>query len=239
MEITWDKLGQTDPAMFQGTRLSGQVSPIYGVRQTWVRSCRPLFFLSRLHVKNAEVEATFFNSNADFRRWLQKHHAAATELLVGFHHKDSERPGISYAAALDEALCFGWIDGVRKNVDATSYTIRFTPRRPGSIWSLVNVRHAERLIAQQRMAPPGAKAFDARDAKKTGVYSFEQKIHALDAAFEKKFRASKKAWAFWGALPPGYRRVAIHWVMSAKQQETRERRLGQLIDASARGVRQF
>jgi uncharacterized protein YdeI (YjbR/CyaY-like superfamily) len=185
------------------------------------------------------MKAVFFKDDAEFRRWLQQHHASAAELLLGFHRKDSGRPGISYADALDEALCFGWIDGIRKKIDATSYSIRFTPRRPGSIWSLINVRHVERLMAQRRMAPPGVKAFDARDAAKTGIYSFEQRSHILDAEFEKKFRSSRKAWTFWEASPPGYRRVAIHWVTSAKRQETRERRLGQLIEACARDVRLF
>lgn len=183
------------------------------------------------------MELTFFASPHEFRNWLKKHHAKNTELLVGFYSKGSGLGGITYAEALDEALCFGWIDGVRRNVDEVSYSIRFTPRKTGSIWSLINVKHVERLLAAKRMANAGIKAFDARKAHKTGIYSFEQKKHALEPAQEKTFRANKKAWAFWEAQPPGYKRVSTHWVTSAKQEETRARRLAQLIADSAAGHR--
>ena len=144
---------------------------------------------------------------------------------------------MTYAEALDEALCAGWIDGVRRKVGDASYSIRFSPRKPGSIWSLVNVRHAERLLAAGRMTAFGADVFAARQSHKTGVYSFEQTKHALEPGQEKKFRANKKAWAFWETQPPGYRRIAMHWVTSAKQEATRLRRLTQLIADSATGIR--
>lgn len=183
------------------------------------------------------MELTFFDSPADFRAWLKSHHAKSTELLVGFYSKGSDLGGVTYAEALDEALCFGWIDGVRRNVDEVSYSIRFTPRKPGSIWSLINVKHVERLLAKKRMTATGIKVFEARQAHKIGIYSFEQKKHALEPAQEKQFRANKKAWTFWEAQPPGYKRVSTHWVTSAKREETRARRLAQLIADSAAGRR--
>jgi len=179
------------------------------------------------------VKPTFFAAAEEFRAWLEQHHASGRELLVGFHHKASGRGGLTYPAALDEALCFGWIDGVRKRRDAHSYTIRFTPRRPGSIWSNVNVRHVERLQAGGRMHAAGLAAFAARDAKKTGVYSFEKRPGKFPPALEKIFRANSKAWTFWLAQPPGYRRLIIHWITSAKRDETRERRLAAIIAESA------
>lgn len=183
------------------------------------------------------MKPTHFATPADFRDWLERHHAAAAELVVGFHHKTSGRGGMSYPEALDEALCFGWIDGVRKRTDPHRYTIRFSPRKPGSIWSLVNVRHFQRLAAAGRVRPAGQAAFDRRDPKKTGVYSFEQRPQQFPADMERTFRANRKAWTFWETQPPGYRRMLIWWVMSAKQTATRERRLAVLIAKSAAGVR--
>ncbi|HEX9392583.1 MAG TPA: YdeI/OmpD-associated family protein [Usitatibacteraceae bacterium] len=180
----------------------------------------------------------FFKSAAEFRRWLNKHHAAETELLLGFHSLKSGLPGIGYAEALDEALCVGWIDGVRKNFDSTSYTIRFTPRKAGSIWSLVNVRHVERLTAAGRMTAAGIQTFAVRAAHKIGIYSFEVEEAEFSPALEKIFRANQPAWAFWLAQPPGYRRLAKHRVMRAKLEETRLRRLAKLIEVSARGLRE-
>ncbi len=185
------------------------------------------------------MELTFFVSAAEFRKWLKSHHATHTELLLGFYSKRKGLGlgGITYAEALDEALCFGWIDGVRRNVDDVSYSIRFTPRKNGSIWSLINVKHVERLLAAKRMTVAGIKAFEARQAHKTGIYSFEQKKHALEPAQEKQFRANKNAWAFWETQPPGYKRISMHWVTSAKQEATRARRLAQLIADSEAGLR--
>lgn len=181
--------------------------------------------------------ATFFKTPAAFRTWLSKHHALKAELIVGFYRKDSGLGGMSYQEAVDEALCFGWIDGIKKKIDETSYTHRFTPRKDRSIWSNVNVAHAERLIAAGRMMPAGIRAYEARAASRTGIYAFENKSVVFDAASEKHFRANARAWKFWEAQPPGWRRTTTHWVMSAKQEATRERRLTELIADSARGVR--
>lgn len=179
----------------------------------------------------------FFASPADFRRWLDENHASARELLVGFHKKASGKKSITYPEALDEALCFGWIDGVRKSLNETSYTIRFTPRTPKSIWSLINVKHIERLKDQGRMHPAGLNAFAQRDPKRTGIYSFENTPRELSAAYEKKFRANKSAWKFFTAQPPFFRKTVAFWIMSAKKEETRLRRLQQLIETSAKGMR--
>ena len=174
---------------------------------------------------------TFFADPADFRRWLEKNHASATEFWVGYNKKASGRGGMTYAQALDEALCFGWIDGVVNTIDRDRYMQRFSPRKPGSIWSNINVRHVARLKAAGKMSAAGLAAFAARDPKKTGIYSFEQKNPKFSAAALQTFQASPKAWKFWEAQPPGYRRLITHWVTSAKQEATRERRLARLIAA--------
>lgn len=182
------------------------------------------------------MKVVHFKSAAEFRKWLGRNHASVSELWVGFYKKASGKVGITYAEALDEALCFGWIDGIRKTVDEERYTNRFTPRRTRSIWSLVNTRRVKELIALGRVAEAGLKAFAARDPKRGGVYSFER-AESFDAETERKFKASKRAWTFFEAQPPGYRRRGVHYVMMAKGDETRARRLAQLIDASARGLR--
>ena len=183
------------------------------------------------------MNVTFFPSPREFRQWLEKNHDQVKELWVGFYKKDSGRPSITYPEALDEALCFGWIDGVRKRYEGDSYTIRFTPRNPKSVWSRVNIRKVEELIELGRMAPPGLKAFEAREEQRSGVYSFEQAKAELDPALEKEFRAHPKAWGFFQKQPPGYRRTATWWVVSAKKDETRARRLRQLIEDSDAGRR--
>src|SRR5688572_12410851 len=184
------------------------------------------------------MKPTFFATPADLRRWLKKHHQSADELLVGFHKKGSGRPSITWPESVDEALCFGWIDGVRRSLDDERYTIRFTPRRPGSNWSLINIRKAEALIRGGRMEAAGLEAFEARDEAKSGVYSFEQRENAkLDPKAEAKFKANRAAWRFFQAQPPGYRKVAIFYVTSAKREETRAKRLNILIEHSAAGQR--
>ena len=183
------------------------------------------------------MKAKYFKSAPDFRRWLEVHHATDRELFVGFFKKDSGKRGITYAEAVDEALCFGWIDGLKKRVDESSYTHRFTPRKPRSNWSRVNLRHVERLTTAGHMMPSGLKAFEARDLKKCGVYSFENAPRKLAAADEKQFRAEKFGWNFFQQQPPGYRRLAIWWVFGAKKDETRARRLAQLIGDSRQGRR--
>jgi uncharacterized protein YdeI (YjbR/CyaY-like superfamily) len=187
--------------------------------------------------KPKAIKPTFFATAAHFRKWLTKHHASETELWVGFYKKATGKPSITYPEAVDQALCFGWIDGVRKSLDDESYVNRFTPRRTGSIWSTVNIKRAKELIELGEMQPAGAKAFAARDAKKTRMYSFERDKVELTPAMLKKFRANKQAWAFFQAQPPSYRKPVIWWVISAKQDATRERRLNQLIEDSARGER--
>jgi uncharacterized protein YdeI (YjbR/CyaY-like superfamily) len=183
------------------------------------------------------MKPTFFKSAEDIRRWLDKNHGSASELLVGFYRKASGR-GITYPEALDEALSFGWIDGVRTRMDAEAYTIRFTPRRPGSIWSAVNIRRVQELIAQGRMHAPGLRVFNERDAQKARQYSYErERQKKLDPALDAKLRANSQASSFFEAQPPGYRKVAMFWVMSAKKDETRARRLAHLIERSARGNR--
>jgi uncharacterized protein YdeI (YjbR/CyaY-like superfamily) len=178
----------------------------------------------------------FFRTAGALRAWLQRNHATARELWIGMHRKGSGRPSITYPEALDEALCFGWIDGVRKKLDATSYVQRFTPRKPKSYWSLVNIRHAKRLQAEGRMAPAGLAAFAKRDEKQARKYSFEART-GLDAVSLRELRRNKAAWKFFEAQPPGYRRVAGWWVASAKRDETRRRRLAVLISHSAKGER--
>jgi uncharacterized protein YdeI (YjbR/CyaY-like superfamily) len=178
-----------------------------------------------------------FSSSEEFRKWLAKNHAAATELFVGFYKTTSGKKGATYAQALDEALCFGWIDGVRRSIDLDSYMIRFTPRKPKSIWSLVNVRHVGRLQKAGKMAEPGLKAFALREKQRTGIYSFEQKRPGLSAKFKKLFRANAAAWEFFVKQAPWYQRTAGYWVSSAKQQETRLRRFAKLVEVSANGQR--
>jgi len=180
---------------------------------------------------------TFFPSAAAFRAWLERHHHDGAELLVGFYKVGSGQPSLTYPEALDEALCYGWIDGVRRRRDATSYTIRFTPRHRGSIWSTVNLRHVARLTAEGRMRPAGLKAFRERDRAKTRRYSFENRPRPLDTAATRRFKADARAWAWFARQAPGYRRTAQWWVMSAKQEQTRDRRLAILIASSARGVK--
>jgi uncharacterized protein YdeI (YjbR/CyaY-like superfamily) len=180
---------------------------------------------------------TFFRSAAAFRQWLQRHHSTHRELLVGFHKVGTGKPSITYPQALDEALCFGWIDGIRKRFDATSYTVRFTPRKRDSIWSAVNIRHVARLEAAGLMRPSGLKAFRERDRKKANLYSFENRPRRLDPALARAFKADRRAWAWFEAQAPWYRRTAIWWVMSAKRQETQLRRLATLIASSATGTK--
>ena len=178
-----------------------------------------------------------FESAAAFRAWLDRHHSSAAELQVGFHKKGSGLGGLTYLEAVDEALCFGWIDGVVRRIDEHSFTHRFTPRKAGSHWSNVNVRHVARLTAAGRMQPAGLAAFAARSAARTGTASYEQPAKSLPPVFAKKFRAQAKAWAFFSAQPPGYRRLALHKIVSPKQAATRERWLERIIADSAAGRR--
>lgn len=180
-------------------------------------------------------EPIFFESAAEWRAWLEQHHATASEVWVGMWRKALGR-GMTWSEAVDEALCFGWIDSVAKGVDDERRMQRFSPRKPTSNWSLVNVRKVEQLRADGRMRPAGEAAFARRRADKTGVYSFEQRDQAaFTPAQLAQFEANPDAWADWQARPPGYRRTATHWVVSAKREETRARRLATLIEDCAAG----
>src|SRR5690606_19452029 len=178
-----------------------------------------------------------FRSATAFRAWLKRHHASASHLVVRLFKTHAADQGLTYGPALDEALCHGWIDGVRRRLDDDSFSIRFTPRKPRSIWSKVNVAHVERLAAAGRMTPAGRAAFAAREARRTGIYSFEQEAVELAPQYRKRFRAQRAAWAWFEAEAPWYRRKVIYWVMSAKQEATRLSRLERLIAASARKTR--
>jgi uncharacterized protein YdeI (YjbR/CyaY-like superfamily) len=180
------------------------------------------------------MEPTTFERPEDFRAWLEQHHASERELWVGYYKKASGKPSMTWPESVDEALCFGWIDGVRRSIDDERYMIRFTPRRPRSVWSAVNIGRVAALTAEGRMHPAGRKAFEARREDRSGIYSYERREEAvLDPAYEKRFRARRKAWASFQAMPRSYRQGAIRWVMTAKKEETRERRLATLIESSA------
>lgn len=183
------------------------------------------------------MKPVFFKSAEDFRQWLNAHHATDRELLVGFYKKASGKPGISYKEAVDEALCFGWIDGVKKRVDEARYAHRFSPRKTESIWSNVNAKRIMELMSDRRVTKAGLAAWQRRDPKKTGIYSFENRPKAFEPALERMFKANTAAWAFFCLQPPGYRRLMTFYVMSAKQSETRARRLARLIESSAEGKR--
>lgn len=180
---------------------------------------------------------TYFPTPDAFRAWLTQHHASATELIVGYHRVDSGTPSMTWTESVREALCFGWIDGIRKRVDAQRYTIRFTPRKPRSTWSAVNVKHVESLIAEGRMMPAGLAAFEARAAHLTGLYSFEQETVALPPSFVALFKRQTKAWQWFEASAPSYRKAATWWVVSAKRDDTRAKRLQTLIECSRDGLR--
>lgn len=180
------------------------------------------------------MKPRFFATSAEFRKWLKANHAKADELLVGFYKKSTGKPSLTWEESVDEALCFGWIDSVRRSIDAESYTNRFTPRRPGSFWSNKNIANVQRLIKEGRMQPPGLKAYEARTAVRSGAYAFEQsQIAALSPALLKRFKANKSAWSFFNAQPPGYRKTIQHWIVSAKRDETQLKRLDRLIELSA------
>jgi len=184
------------------------------------------------------MQPRFFAMPADFRRWLERNAATTSELVVGFHKVGSGRPSISWPESVDEALCFGWIDGVRKRIDDQSYLIRFTPRRVDSIWSAVNVAKAESLLTQGRMQPAGLVAYQRRTEARTRVYSYEQvdDVQLTDEEL-RRFRRDKAAWRYFESAPAGYRRTVLHRITAAKRPETRARRLEQLIAACAGGKR--
>jgi uncharacterized protein YdeI (YjbR/CyaY-like superfamily) len=184
------------------------------------------------------MQPTFFATPDKWRAWLARHHATTAELLVGFYKRDTGRPSITWPESVDHALCYGWIDGVRKSLGAESYTIRFTPRRPGSTWSKVNLKRVEELEALGLMEPAGRAAPAARTATKSGIDSYEQRAEArFTPEQERAFKRNRKAWAYFQAEAPWYRRTATYWVVSAKREDTRAKRLATLIADSAAGRR--
>jgi uncharacterized protein YdeI (YjbR/CyaY-like superfamily) len=199
----------------------GQAGPAGAPHRDWERIMKP----------------TFFRTPSAFRAWLEAHHANVGELWVGYYKKDSGKPSVTWPESVDEALCYGWIDGIRKRVDDISYVIRFTPRRRGSIWSRVNVARAHALVGQGRMQPPGLAAFDARTAHASGIYSYERRPAELPQPYAGLLKKNRAAFDFLRAQPPSYRRIAAWWVVSAKREDTRLKRLERLTAGSARGLR--
>jgi uncharacterized protein YdeI (YjbR/CyaY-like superfamily) len=182
------------------------------------------------------MPATFFPTPDDFRRWLSEHGHDVDELWVGYYKKATGRPSITWPESVDEALCYGWIDGLRKSIDDEAYRVRFTPRRRGSHWSRVNLERVAVLIDERRMTPDGLVIYEARDPDKAG-YSFARDEARLSEEQVAAFEAHAEAWAFWNAQPPGYRKQVTWWVVSAKREETRSRRLSTVIEDSANGLR--
>jgi uncharacterized protein YdeI (YjbR/CyaY-like superfamily) len=180
---------------------------------------------------------TFFTTTDSFRKWFENNDSSANELWIGFYKKSTGRLSITYPEALDQLLCFGWIDGVRKSIDEESYVIRATPRKPGSVWSEVNEKRAKELVKLGLMHEAGMRVFSARDKEKTKQNSQARAPINLDSALERQFQAKRNAWEFFQAQPPGYRKSVVGWIMSGKQEETRVKRLGILIATSEKGKR--
>lgn len=183
------------------------------------------------------MDILYFTSQDDFRQWLEQYHDTKQEAWLGFYKKDSGKTGISYKESVDQALCFGWIDGIRKSVDSSSYTNRFTPRRRGSVWSQINIKRVAELTDLGLMHPAGLKVFVERDPRKAYLSSFERENIALDPAYEARLKANEMAWKFFQSQPPSYQKPAVLWVMSAKQEATRQKRLAILIEDSENGLR--
>lgn len=182
--------------------------------------------------KKARAKPTFFKTPAEFRAWLRKNHKTAAELFVGYYRKSSGKPSLTWQESVDEALCFGWIDGVRHSQGDDAYSNRFTPRRSGSNWSAINIKRVEELTREGRMQPAGLEAFSRRTEAKSRVYTYEQKdLPRFEPQLEKQFKANKKAWEFFQTLPPYYRKGETRWVCSAKADETKLRRLAKVIEA--------
>ena len=178
------------------------------------------------------MTATFFATPTEFRTWLKKHHKKEKELLVGFYKVGSNKPSITWSQSVDQALCFGWIDGVRKSIDNESYSIRFTPRKLNSIWSAINIKKVEELTKSGQMTSEGKKAFELRTEKRSIIYSHEKEPTPLDPSYEQEFKKNTLAWTFFNKQSPSYKKVIVHWIMSAKQEKTRLSRLEKTIQIS-------
>jgi len=183
------------------------------------------------------MKPTFFQTPSAFRAWLEQHHAKAGVFWVGYFKKGSGKPSITWPESVDEALCYGWIDGVRKSIDDISYTIRFTPRKPGSIWSSVNIKRAQALIAQGQMQPAGLKAYQARRENKSGIYSYEQRSVNLEEPYNRLLRKNEAAWSFFHLQPASHRKAISWWIISAKKEETRLKRLEKFMSYAVQGQR--
>ncbi|MDH6252811.1 uncharacterized protein YdeI (YjbR/CyaY-like superfamily) [Chryseobacterium sp. H1D6B] len=183
------------------------------------------------------MTATFFAAQEEFREWLKKNHQKEKELLVGFYKVGSKKPSMSWSESVDHALCFGWIDGVRKSIDKESYSIRFTPRKTSSIWSAINIKKVEELTKAGLMTAEGQKAFNFRKEEKSAIYSHEKETANLDPEYENQFQSNKKAWDFFNSQAPSYKKVILHWIMSAKQEKTRLSRLEKAIKESEKQLR--
>ena len=181
----------------------------------------------------------FFANQSDFRKWLQKNHKKETELSVGFYKVDSGKPSMTWPQSVDEALCFGWIDGVRKSIDKESYQIRFTPRKPASIWSAINIEKIKALTKRGLIQPAGLTSFEKRKESRSKIYSYEKDEAEFPKDFIEKFKANKKAWKYFQSLAPSYKKVSTHWVNSAKQEPTRIKRLNELISDSESGTNKW
>lgn len=180
---------------------------------------------------------TFFPSQSDFRAWLEKHYKTEKELIVGYYKVGSGKPSMTWSESVDQALCFGWIDGIRRSIDAESYCIRFTPRRPTSIWSDINIKKVEELTKLGLMKPEGLKAFELRQEHRSRVYAFEKELVELSPEYERQFKNNKTAWEFFNSQAASYKKVMLHWIMGAKQEKTRLTRLEKAIQASEQGKR--
>jgi uncharacterized protein YdeI (YjbR/CyaY-like superfamily) len=191
--------------------------------------------LDRRQVTVRPMKVKHFKTPAEFRKWLATHHATEQELWAGYCKKATGKPSMTWPESVDEALCYGWIDGIRKGIDDDTYAIRFTPRKPSSTWSAVNIRRAQGLIAEGRMRAAGLKAFEARKENRSGIYSYEQRKEELDEPYARRLRRIQPAWKFYQLQSASYRRAANWWIVSAKQEATRLKRLERLIELSAAG----
>jgi len=182
---------------------------------------------------------TFFAKQSDFRKWLKKYHKKETELVVGFYKVGSGKPSMTWPQSVDQALCFGWIDGVRKSIDKGSYQIRFTRRKPASIWSAINIKKIAELTEKGLMQPEGLASFEKRKEERSNIYSYENEEAKFTQDFVKQFKANKKAWDYFQSLASSYRKTSIHWVTSAKQNTTKIKRLKELIGDSEKGINKW
>ncbi|MBP6871261.1 MAG: YdeI/OmpD-associated family protein [Bacteroidales bacterium] len=181
---------------------------------------------------SAQESVTFFKTQDDFRRWLESNYEKETELVVGYYKMDSGKPSMSWSQSVDQALCFGWIDGVRRSIDKESYCIRFTPRRSNSNWSAINIKKIEELTKAGLMNPAGLKAYSLRKENKSGIYSYENDTIFIDSNYELQFIQNKKAWDFFMKQAPSYKKAIMRWIMSAVQEKTRQSRLEKTIKES-------